>query len=78
MLQKQFKLIIKRKLNFRFGIQLDNSSISNMVLKFRSIMKTFYKGTSAVLLTYDISDKKSFSDLEFWFKQISNLLFNLE
>jgi GTPase SAR1 family protein len=41
-------------------------------------MKTFYKGTSAVLLTYDISDKKSFSDLEFWFKQISNLLFNLE
>jgi hypothetical protein len=78
MLQKQFKLIIKRKLNFRFGIQLDNSSISNMVYKFRSIMKTFYKGTSAVLLTYDISDKKTFSDLEFWFKQISNLLFNLE
>lgn len=41
-------------------------------------MKTFYKGTSAVLLTYDISDKKSFSDLEFWLKQISNFLFILE
>lgn len=34
-------------------------------------MKTFYKGASAVLLTYDISSEKSYEDLEYWYKQIS-------
>lgn len=33
-------------------------------------MKTFYKGASAALLTYDITDEKSFQDLEYWYKQI--------
>lgn len=36
-------------------------------------MKTFYKGASAALLTYDITDEKSFTDLDYWYKQISNL-----
>ena len=34
-------------------------------------MKTFYKGASAVLLTYDISSEKSFEDLDYWYKQLS-------
>lgn len=34
-------------------------------------MKTFYKGTSAVVLTYDITDERSYSDLDYWYKQIS-------
>jgi GTPase SAR1 family protein len=34
-------------------------------------MKTFYKGASAAILTYDITDEKSFKDLEeYWIKQI--------
>lgn len=35
-------------------------------------MKTFYKGTSAVILTYDITSEKSYGDLDYWYKQISN------
>ena len=35
-------------------------------------MKTFYKGTSAVILTYDITNQKSYDDLQYWYKQISN------
>lgn len=38
-------------------------------------MKTFYKGTSAVVLTYDITDERSYSDLDYWYKQISNSFF---
>lgn len=41
-------------------------------------MKTFYKGASAVLLTYDISDEKSFADLDYWHNQISKSLLNEE
>ena len=37
-------------------------------------MKTFYKGASAVFLTYDITDEKSYNDLDYWYKQISNWL----
>lgn len=55
----------------RFGIPLDRSSTGKRILRFRAIMKTFYKGASAVLLTYDISSEKSFQDLDDWYKQIS-------
>jgi GTPase SAR1 family protein len=34
-------------------------------------MRTFYKGVSAVLLTYDITSEKSYNDLDYWYKQIS-------
>lgn len=34
-------------------------------------MKTFYKGTSAVILTYDITSEKTYNDLDYWYKQIS-------
>ena len=44
----------------------------------RAVMKTFYKGASAVLLTYDITNEKSYSDLDYWYKQISNAIFILE
>jgi GTPase SAR1 family protein len=37
-------------------------------------MKTFYKGASAVILTYSISEEKSFEDLDYWLKQISKSL----
>lgn len=34
-------------------------------------MKTYFKGASAVFLTYDITQEKSYADLEYWHKQIS-------
>ena len=39
--------------------------------KFRSMGKIFYKGVSVAILVYDITDKKSFEELEkFWRGQI--------
>lgn len=38
-------------------------------------MKTFYKGASAVMIVYDITNEKSFQDLDYWYNQISKSLF---
>ena len=38
--------------------------------KFRSIMKTYYKGATGIMLTYSIIDRKSFQNVENWLKQI--------
>jgi len=38
--------------------------------KFRSIMKTYYKGATGIILTYSIADRKSFQNVENWLKQI--------
>jgi len=38
--------------------------------KFRSIMKTYYKGATGIILTYSITDRKSFQNVENWLKQI--------
>ena len=34
--------------------------------RFRNIIKHYYKGANGVLLTYDITDKNSFKNLDFW------------
>lgn len=56
----------------KFGILSARNNISNFLPNPRAIMKTFYKGASAVFLTYDITDEKSYNDLDYWYKQISN------
>ena len=38
-------------------------------------MKTYYKGTSAAILVYDISDAASFKNLDYWYNQISMSVF---
>lgn len=40
--------------------------------KFRSIMRTYYKGAMGIVLTYAVTDKKSFQNIENWLKQIQN------
>jgi len=55
MRQKLFKPKTKRKLNFRFGILQDNSNTGILAFILRALMKTFYKGASAAILTYDIT-----------------------
>ena len=37
-------------------------------------MKTYYKGTSAAILVYDIADASSFKNLDYWYNQISTVL----
>lgn len=38
-------------------------------------MKTYYKGTSAAILVYDIADAASFKNLDYWYNQISMSIF---
>ena len=38
--------------------------------RFRNITKTYYKGASGVILTYSITDKSSFENVEGWVKSI--------
>ena len=43
---------------------------------YRSLTKIFFKNAIIVLLVYDISSKKTFEELEYWYNQIKNELDN--
>ena len=38
--------------------------------KFRSLTKSFFRNAHGILLVYDVSDQKSFDDLNLWLKEI--------
>ena len=38
--------------------------------RFRTITKTYYKGTNGIILMYDITDKNSFEHIRNWMEQI--------
>ena len=38
--------------------------------RFRNITQTYYKGAAGIVLVYDCTDRKSFSDITSWMKQI--------
>ena len=40
--------------------------------RYKSITKLYYKGSNAVILLYDISDRKSFDHIEDWINSIKN------
>lgn len=40
--------------------------------KFRAVNKIFMKNSKIAILVYDITDKKSFEELEYWYDQIIN------
>ena len=42
--------------------------------KFRSLTKVFFKNSDIVIFVFDISNKQSFDDLEYWFKTINDEL----
>ena len=39
---------------------------------FRSITRIFYKGSHAVLLVFNITDKQSFADIRTWQKEVND------
>jgi GTPase SAR1 family protein len=39
--------------------------------KFRSIVQQYYKGAMGIILTYSVTDKRSFQNIEGWMKQIA-------
>ena len=42
--------------------------------RFRSVSKIFIKNSNIVILVYDITNKRSFSELSFWAKYVEELL----
>ncbi|OMJ93361.1 hypothetical protein SteCoe_3717 [Stentor coeruleus] len=40
--------------------------------RFRNITRTYYKKSSAIIIAYDTTSSKSFSNIENWIKNISN------
>ena len=38
--------------------------------KFKTITSAYYKGAHGIILTYDITDKKSFYDLQNWLSEV--------
>ena len=42
--------------------------------KFRSLTKVFFKNSDIVIFVFDITQKQSFDDLEYWFKTIEEEL----
>ena len=42
--------------------------------KYRSLTKVFFKNSDIVIFVFDISNKQSFDDLEYWFKTIEEEL----
>ena len=42
--------------------------------KFRSLTKIFIKDSKIVIFVYDITNKKSFEELEYWYKTIKDVL----
>ena len=42
--------------------------------RFRSVTKIFVKDSNIVILTYDITNKKSFEDLDFWYNTVEEIL----
>ena len=46
--------------------------------RYRSITKSYYKGSNGIILLYDITDKKSFDHLKDWIDNIKNSVGNYE
>ena len=42
---------------------------------YRSITRSYYKSAACVFIVYDISDKKSFNDVEIWLKDCKEICF---
>lgn len=38
--------------------------------KYRSIVQTYYKGATGIILVYSVNDRKSFHNVDSWMKQI--------
>ena len=59
------------------GTKVSKNVIINLIdtagqERYQSITNTYYKGSNGVLLIYDITDKKSFTNLNRWIENIKN------
>jgi Ras-related protein Rab-1A len=40
--------------------------------RYREILRCYYKGSDAVVIVFDINNKKSFDNVKYWYKDINN------
>jgi len=59
-------------------IEVDQSKVKLMLWdtagqeRFRSITNRYYRGNECVIVTYDITNRKSFENVAYWMQQIDN------
>jgi small GTP-binding protein len=46
--------------------------------KYKSLSKVYYKGSSGVLIVYDVTDPQSYLDVESWMRLASNFSLTLD
>lgn len=42
--------------------------------KYSSLMKLYYRGSTVVIIVYDVTDSKSFHEVDFWIKEVKSHL----
>ncbi len=78
----------KKSLQFVYEFEENGKKVSKNVIinltdtagqeRYKSITKSYYKGSNGILLIYDITDRKSFENLGEWIKSIKNSVVNYE
>jgi hypothetical protein len=57
-------------LSCRFGIQLAKNASGLLQLVKKEFMKAYYRGAMGILLTYDVTDERSFNNIRNWIRNI--------
>ena len=78
----------RKTLSFEYEFQEKEKKVKRNVMinltdtagqeRYKSITKSYYKGSNAVILLYDITDRKSFDHIEDWINSIKNSVDNYE
>ena len=61
---------------FSFNININNKNLRLQIWDtcgqevYRSLIQNFYKNSSLAVLVYSIDDRKSFEEINFWFKEV--------
>ncbi|KAJ1929445.1 GTP-binding protein, partial [Linderina macrospora] len=51
-------------------IELDGKRIKLQIERFRTITTAYYRGAMGILLVYDVTDERSFNNIENWYRNI--------
>ena len=80
--------IDKKTLSYVYDFEENGKKVQKNVLinltdtagqeRYKSITKSYYKGSNGVILLYDITDKRSFEHVEDWINSIKNSVGNYE
>ena len=74
--------IDKKTLDYTINIQNEKKNFNISLFdtagqeKFRAVTKSYYKESEGILLMYDITDKKSFDNVEMWINSIRESIGN--